>query len=240
MELTEALEQYGLSEKQAKVYLAALGLGAAPVAKIAQKAGLKRPTVYLIIEELLREDLIIKVPQEKKIYYKATNPSALLKQAEDKKRVLENISDKLQVLYQRNSKEPKVRYYEGKDRLYKIYEEIFNSKEIWGIFKAEKYYQIFNEEDDRHFYRILSRAGGVLYDMFEDSKIARQMADLKFKKGLRESKLLPKDFKIDVDILVYGDKVAMFSLESLTAVIIEDKAIAESQRQLIKFLWSKI
>lgn len=240
MELEKALEQYGLSEKQAKVYLASLELGTASVLKIAQKSGLKRPTVYLIIEELLKENLIVKVPQERKIYYKAVNPSQLVKQVEERKRVLESISGRLQMLYQQDSKEPKVRYYEGKDKLYKIYEEIFNSKEIWGIFNAEKYYHIFNEEDDRHFYRILNRAGGVLYDMFEDSKIAKKMANLKFKRGLRESKFLPKGFKVDVDILVYGDKVAMFALESLAVVVIEDRAIAESQRQLIKFMWQKI
>ncbi|MBU2235559.1 helix-turn-helix domain-containing protein, partial [Patescibacteria group bacterium] len=47
MNLETSLIQFGLNSKEASVYLAALELGGSPVLKIAKKAELKRPTVYL-------------------------------------------------------------------------------------------------------------------------------------------------------------------------------------------------
>ena len=56
--LTEQLLAYGLSEKETHVYLAALSLGAASVARIAQRANEKRPTTYLVLEDLMRKNLV--------------------------------------------------------------------------------------------------------------------------------------------------------------------------------------
>ena len=47
------LKNLGLSEKAAQVYLASLELGEAPVQKLAERAGLKRTTVYYVLEELV-------------------------------------------------------------------------------------------------------------------------------------------------------------------------------------------
>lgn len=42
MDIIASLRQFGLNEKQAKVYLACLELGSASVQKIAKKAGVER------------------------------------------------------------------------------------------------------------------------------------------------------------------------------------------------------
>ena len=46
------LQHIGLNEREAKVYLAALELGPSPVQKIAQRAGIPRATVYLVLDDL--------------------------------------------------------------------------------------------------------------------------------------------------------------------------------------------
>ena len=53
--LTQSLQQYGFSEKEAKVYLASLELGTAPGSTIARHAGEKRVTVYAILKEFVKE-----------------------------------------------------------------------------------------------------------------------------------------------------------------------------------------
>ena len=50
--LYKNLIEAGFSEKEAKVYLALLELGEGNIAKITQKSGIKRATVYLEIEAL--------------------------------------------------------------------------------------------------------------------------------------------------------------------------------------------
>lgn len=70
----DALQSYGLNEKEARLYLAAISLGVASVMQLARKAGLKRPTTYLIIESLLEKNLLVAIPRGKKIYYKPEDP----------------------------------------------------------------------------------------------------------------------------------------------------------------------
>lgn len=56
MKIQETLEQLGMHEKKAEVYLACLELGNATAYLIAKKVGLKRPTVYDIANQLMREE----------------------------------------------------------------------------------------------------------------------------------------------------------------------------------------
>ena len=51
-ELKKELEHLGLSDKEAKVYLAALEMGPSPVQDISHKAHVNRATTYVMIESL--------------------------------------------------------------------------------------------------------------------------------------------------------------------------------------------
>ena len=66
METIDVLERVGLKGKEASVYLALLELGTASVESIAKKAGTKRPTTYLVLDDLQNRGLVSIVPQQKK------------------------------------------------------------------------------------------------------------------------------------------------------------------------------
>jgi len=53
--MIDILEQYGFSEKEAKVYMAGLELGSAPASSIARCSGENRATVYSVIRELIKK-----------------------------------------------------------------------------------------------------------------------------------------------------------------------------------------
>ena len=65
------LQRVGLDERQAKVYLAALELGPSPVQKIAQRAGIPRATVYLVLNDLQGKGLITTYDEGKKTFFVA-------------------------------------------------------------------------------------------------------------------------------------------------------------------------
>lgn len=240
METTTILQKYGLTDKETKVYLASLELGTASITQLSKKANLKRPTTYLIIDDLLKKQLLIAVPQGKKTCYKPENPESLPDDLEQKKKDIETILPQLKSLYTKSSKKPRVRYYEGKEGLIKIYEEAVKSKEIWSMFGADKYYETFDDEFNQHLFRILSRQGGIIYDLVEDTKRGREDTKQKYKTGLREHKFLPKGMHVPTDILVFGDRVAIISLENVMGVIIEDEAIALTQKTLLEFTWNQL
>ena len=56
-ELLNSIKDLGLNDKEAKVYLALLKFGEANVSDIADEAGMKRPTVYVILDEIRKKGL---------------------------------------------------------------------------------------------------------------------------------------------------------------------------------------
>jgi sugar-specific transcriptional regulator TrmB len=79
------LQQLGFSEKQVKVYMASLGLGPSPVQKIAEKAGVKRATTYVMISSLLEHGLMVCLENGKKVCYAARSPQQLVAMLESEK-----------------------------------------------------------------------------------------------------------------------------------------------------------
>ena len=57
MNIIKNLQSLGFSEKESKVYFTLLKIGPSTAYKIAKQSGLKRPTVYIILEELRKKDL---------------------------------------------------------------------------------------------------------------------------------------------------------------------------------------
>ena len=240
MAVEPKLKQCGLNEKEAKMYLAALALGTSSITQLAKKAGLKRPTAYLVIDDLLKKLLLIKIPKGKKTYFKAENPKLLSQQLESRKNALEEILPELKNIYFSNLKQPKIRFYEGKKNIYKIQEEMCKAKETWAVFSPENFLKVFSHKDNEHFFRVLVRNGGIIYDMFEDTKKAREFARAKYRFGISEVRFLPPQIKFATDIWVHEDKLTAISFENLTAMVIEDASIAKTQKQLLQFIWNHL
>lgn len=238
--MQKILRQYGLTEKEADFYIAALSLGTASITSITKKAGLKRPTAYLVIDELLKKHLLISVPQGKKIFYKAEHPEKLIIKLEENRRKIEEILPELVSLYSSSSKDPKIRFYEGKEKLFSMYEEIFKAKKIKAMISVDRFLSLFTIKDNEHFFRILTRHGGKLHDMLQDTKKAREFAGSKYRNGVGEVKILPKTFDFATDVLVFDDKIALISFGNIIGIIIEDKNIAKTQQQMLSFVWNQL
>ena len=80
----EALQNIGLSEKEAKVYLALLQLGRTSAYAVAEKSGLKKPTAYVILGELMHKGLALKIPRNKKQLFIAKQPDEFFALVEER------------------------------------------------------------------------------------------------------------------------------------------------------------
>ena len=240
MDKEKIIQQAGLNKKEAKVYLASLALGVSSITQLAKKSGLKRPNTYLVIDDLLKKQLLIKIPRGKKIYYKAENPEVFQQKLTKQQNDFSQLLPELAKIYSANLKQPKVRFYEGKEGIHQVQEEMCRAKEIWAVFSPENFLKVFNHQENQHFFRILVRHGGILYDMFEDTKKAREFARATYRTGVSQVKFLPKDFHFATDLWVHDDKVAMVSFENLSCVVVEDKSIAQTQKLILQFLWNQL
>lgn len=71
------LQDIGLSEKEATIYIALLSFDKVSIAELSKKAEVKRPTTYVILDSLAKKGLVSEISVEKKTYYMAEPPEKL-------------------------------------------------------------------------------------------------------------------------------------------------------------------
>lgn len=239
MELYQQLKQLGLEEKEAKIYLASLELGPDTAQNIARKASIKRPTTYVILEELIKKGLISITPKQKTTLYVAENPKKILTGLKQKERIFEKISPLLQAIDNQKASKPKVLFYEGKEGVRQAYDVIFKAKEIWFFGSIHEVYAEFPDVLEKFDKGVRTKHISVkdlLCSYPEDIKYARKMTKLKN----YEVRILPKKYKpFSIDCAILENKIAIFSYfkKELMAIIIENQGIADSFRTLHQLAW---
>lgn len=83
------LTALGFTEKESLVYVAALALGPSPVQRIAERAGVKRATTYVMIERLASRGLVSTEKRGKKKLFSAAPPEAILSHVDRQKEEVE-------------------------------------------------------------------------------------------------------------------------------------------------------
>lgn len=241
MNLSTILEQIGLTQKEAAVYLATLELGQASVLRIAQKAEIKRPTVYITLGALRENGFVVSIPKGSKTLYQAIDPKDILAKLKEKVAAFKDTLPEILSLANAAPGKAKIRFFEGKKNLLALYEnEIFRSKNIAGITSMHELRKVFSLDELTGMLHLMKGSGGRIDEIDEDSPESREYRTEKDRLKLGETKSLPKGFSFEIDFLLYDNCVAMISIKNRMAVVIEDRAIAHAQRQFFNFLWKAI
>ncbi len=241
MNLEKVLENYGLTEKQAKIYLACLELGSASVQKISRKSGIARSTCYEILENLNRLGLVSKFQKKKIVYFNAEAPRQLIRLTQNKASLLEEVLPQFDAIYGEARVRPSVRFYEGKTGMKLILEEILRDspKEILTFGAAEDLFATL----DRDFPEFVKRR--IKQKIFakvilRDSEKARERQRLG-QQELREVRIIPESFEYHGSVFVWGRKVAMFSYKpDLVALVIESDELAKLERAMFELIWMRV
>lgn len=241
--LIQELQKLGLSDKEAKVYLASLELGPAPIATIAKQASVNRPTTYVIIESLMKKGLLSSFDKGKKTFFSAESPERLLsllrlkeKETQEQAREFETILPDLKKLYSLAGGTPKVRFFEGKKGIQAIQEDILNTKtnnikEFVNMDEAEK---VFPREpkDYRKKVQMHIKNIQVIYT-------SKNGAHLPNEEGSVKRRFVPfTKFPFSCDIGIYDNKIALISYtDKIMGVIVENPEIAETLKQFFNLAW---
>lgn len=111
--LLKHLETLGLDAKEGRAYLALLELGKGTAYAIAKKAGLKRPTTYLVLDQLRRRGLVLKMPSSKNQLFIAKSPHELFAAEEERLRQSKSVLPELLALSRTQRSMSQVLYFEG-------------------------------------------------------------------------------------------------------------------------------
>ena len=253
--LKSILGKIGLSNKDADVYLACLELGTQPASVIAKKAGLKRPTTYLILENLLQQGLVSEYTGSNVKYFTAVQPDYLLTYLDKKRRditshqrELEQFLPQFNALSNPYSLAPKVSFYEGVEGIRRVMDDTLNAKTHLSCFSSIDAW--FTREDTKKYIieygkRRVNERHIPIQGIILDTPVARQYLERDYPPNPESAKLstfrwLPKDINLVTnEINIYDNKVAICSLGKyeLMGVIIESKEIAETQRSIFALAW---
>lgn len=236
--MIETLKLLGIKEKEAQVYNSALFLGTASVKDIAERSALKRPMVYVYLEELVKEGFVQKVLMGKKEYYQAVSPRLLEARLEKNLVTLKKEMPELELLHGQGRGRPAVTVFEGEKGLHQVYEEIKKTKELmfWSdLFAVEKIFpdafRKINQATVEN--RIYTRE--IIADTADARASSRRWA---VTAGELYSPRLASG-PIFNDSVIYDNVVAFFRLQqqNLFVVRIEDPTIAVTMKTLFEMAW---
>src|SRR3989338_4796673 len=127
MDCISTLKGAGLTHKQAVVYRTLLELGETSMKLLTRKAGLKRPTAYLIVEELSVLGLLSVTQKGKRKVYSAVHPKRLVEMVRFREHQIESSLPELVALYNTPKAKPKIQVFEGAAGLRVLYREVYQS-----------------------------------------------------------------------------------------------------------------
>lgn len=234
------IQALGCSEKAAKLYLTALKRGRASISELAKAAGIKRPTAYLLMDDLLARGFMRTAPYGRRIVYQAIAPEAIFATQEEERLKLRHALPDLQKLFAAKNIKTRVVHFEGKTAMNRAYEEMLRARDIWSLFSPEQYQLLFNHDDNKHHIRVLVRGGGRLHDMIPDTPASREFAQASYRMPNCETRLLPARTHIDSEIAVFDDNVMHMSFATATATVITDPTLATTLRAVLKILWQQL
>jgi sugar-specific transcriptional regulator TrmB len=238
------LKEYGLSNKESKVYLALLELGPSSVTEIAFKSKINRTTAYDILAALEQYGLVSHVGEQKKRTYVAENPERLISFLDKKSQELKSkateikeIMPELKGMFNLIPRKPLVKYFEGEEGILSIYEDSLNSKtEILSWLNTENTAD-FAAEYFEQYYKRRAAKGIHIKAIVNDVPISHEI-DQRNKAEDREMRIIPSEMmNIGPECYIYDDKVAYMSLKEKFGVIVESKDIADAQRKLYNLAW---
>ncbi|RJR14348.1 hypothetical protein C4585_00365 [Candidatus Parcubacteria bacterium] len=241
-DMVSALESLGLPEKAALIYLTLLSRQKLGVAELARESAIKRATCYEYLDLLLKKEFITRVPVGKRMYYTAASPTKVLANFKRDSRQVESVLGELTTVHENATHKPKVTFHEGKKALQQIYRDTFQTMgDTASIFPAEEFFKNFTEQDYDEFDKEITAHALKSRDLFIADKDYKKIKEIRAKNGGEKlDKKLPPWFQSNVNVLIYADKVALISLRDLSAIVIENRDIADLFRNMHSFMWKSL
>lgn len=243
----EALREIGLTDSEAKVYLALLKLGPTQKGQILKETKTAPSKIYHVIQKLIDKGLVSYFNKNNVKQFKAASPENIKEYIAQKKKNLEKqekkfskIIPQLKKLHESPKKEPTAEIFYGWRGLETIHNDVYNTLSegetdfVFGASKGgdtKKIQEFFIKQSFRK-----KRKEIKIKAIFnENSREHAEITSRKGKSGLVK-KFLPTTVPVEVN--VYGDKVAIINLRKQPLIfLIKDKETAEAFREYFKELW---
>jgi len=138
----EQLQSIGLTQNQSSIYGTLLERGALSASKIQRRVSIDRSLVYVVLNELISLQLVVRDDTQKVALFRAASPASLLELVQKKesaseiaKNAYDSVFHQLQQSFEIQNGQPGVRFYAGASGLQAFYEKLNKDrpKEIYLV-----------------------------------------------------------------------------------------------------------
>ncbi len=243
--LLKILEQAGLKEKEAEVYLALLALESSTAYRIAEHCEVKKPTVYVILEDLRQKGLVLKVPHAKKALFAARDIGEYLQEERRKLYAVEAIAPQLQALG--GVGRPNVYFFTGLRGCAEALEFKFDSMRgktfhsfygslMGGNLEIMKLYSAWDKRalaNDMSFKLVMAEEAKNKYykDIADLAETEPESIHIQYLKNY----LYPPNISVEIA----EDFVRIDDEKNLQVTIIDDRSTADAFRSIFNTVWAK-
>lgn len=250
--ITIILEEYGLDEKEIKVYISLVEKGELNAYALAKMTGIHRSTTYAILERLLIKSFISKIQKDGKTFYSAIEISKIMSKVKEKESLLLSLIPEFERIKEEGIS--RVRVFESRESQKQFTFNLFNQintgniKEFY-ILSGGPSKEVNPEKEEENLTsklfmeRLLKELKkrksskkieykGIWNEKFKGGEL------LKLFSGLGENKFL-KELPTLATLVIFGEYLAyLFTINGTPKVIeIQNKLIAEENRVYFSYLW---
>ncbi|MFZ2193861.1 MAG: helix-turn-helix domain-containing protein [Candidatus Moraniibacteriota bacterium] len=235
----EQLEKIGLPDSQGKIYLSLLQKGPQFLQEISKNTGIKRTSLYLVIDQMAEKDLIaMEIIKKRKRYY-IKNPKILLSRIKDQYYLLDALMPQLENAFEQKSAGNKIRFYDTNTGLKETLKEII-------VLNPEKDELLTIEGDIRSAFKLG-------YDFWKD------LLTEKKKLGIKSRTIIPSsekdefviqnhkiqirtsamfdDFKIM--LYLFSNKTVVMIPEDSLCIVIENIKVKNALTAMFEIIWKR-
>ncbi|MEK9159937.1 MAG: helix-turn-helix domain-containing protein [Patescibacteria group bacterium] len=242
--LKEKLQEFGLSEEEAQVYLTVLELGGSFASTIASKAKIARVNCYYVLESLRKRGLVTANFKGKVKFFVAEPPQVLVNQMEEQYQSAKKLLPELLSVTNALAFKPIIRSYEGIDGIKTIFEQTLEAKsEVLGYTNLEALGKLLPDYLPSYTEKLVKRRikTRLLSPSTEEARqFIKRFYPKKYPEELVEILFVnPKEFRFENQISIYDNSAAIMSLnpDELIGVHIESAVYARTQRAVFNLAW---
>jgi len=241
--ITELLK-LGLTDEEAKVYLAVLEINGGAVSVIARKAGINRVSCYHTLEKLLKKRLLSQYDKNGVKCFAPEEPEKLEELALEKVNIAKILLPQLKSLTGALGFKPKIRFYEGQEGVERVFtESLAAKKEILGYTDLKTVTEFFPAFFKDYTHTRLKRGIKTRYlspNTAESVHVIDPFLPKKYDPNLIEILLVNKDqFPFENEVLIFENTVGIVSLKKgeLLGLLVESATFARTMRAVFDLAW---
>jgi len=255
MSVNDTLREIGLSEKEAKLYLALLKHGKMKPSSLASLTKISRPLVYTLAKGLLSKGIISEDISGKTLYFIPLPPDNLeglirdiKREAKEKESSIRKAMGELSlIMASKQYPIPKIRLVEEKDlekflfdNLTKWQDEVIASGGVWWGFQDHSFVENYEKWINSTWETKQSKHAGYKAQVFTNASKIEQKLEQKYPKSKRDMRFMD-GVNFTGTTWICGEYLIMIMTQEHPFYLLEihDRLLAHNTAEVFKKLWNK-